>query len=71
MRGTPYFGPAFGITPNALARGVSHGPVKCVERGLQMEEKSPSPISSNLPSVDCNLMICKTALDASSIRIPC
>jgi hypothetical protein len=64
------FWTCFRITPNALARGISHWPVKCVERELQMEEKSPSPISSNLPSVDCNLMICKTALEASSIRIP-
>ena len=33
--------------------------------------KSPSPISSSFPSVDRSVMICRTALDASSIRMPC
>src|SRR5258707_710728 len=33
--------------------------------------KSPSPISSRLSSVERSVMICSTALEASSIRIPC
>ena len=33
--------------------------------------KSPSPTSSRLPSVERSVMICSTALEASSIRMPC
>ena len=33
--------------------------------------KSPSATSSMLPSVEVRVMICNTALEASSIRIPC
>ena len=33
--------------------------------------KSPSPTSSRLPSVERNVMIWSTALEASSIRMPC
>src|SRR5437763_8205812 len=33
--------------------------------------KSPSPTSSRLPSVEVSVMICSTALEASSIRMPC
>ncbi|MGY4353657.1 hypothetical protein ACVW0J_000150 [Bradyrhizobium sp. i1.7.7] len=33
--------------------------------------KSPRPTSSRLPSVEFNVMIWSTALEASSIRMPC
>jgi len=33
--------------------------------------KSPSPTSSRLLSVERSVMICKTALEASSTRMPC
>src|SRR5262245_54601423 len=33
--------------------------------------KSPSATSSSFPSVERNVMICRTALEASSIKMPC
>ena len=33
--------------------------------------KSPRPISSSEPSVEFSVMICSTALEASSTRMPC
>ena len=33
--------------------------------------KSPRPTSSRLPSVERSVMICSTALEASSTRMPC
>src|SRR5512133_1781012 len=33
--------------------------------------KSPRPTSSRLPSVEFSVMVCSTALEAASTRMPC